>query len=240
MFQHSLERSKTGAATDKNCGTLAVFTQEESAQRTLDAQHGFFLHLVEHLCTEIAAADIANVQFNEVIIMRRIGNGKRTWCMVLEEHINVLAGKKLQAFRFGHFQINADDVMCQVFKLVYTAGQGSDLDVPGRIHFTDLDGQVTAWSCLAKQRLVTAGIIGIQRRWQSVMIVNRSADDIAHAGAALSIAAAIGQYNALTQCGIEHRLGWLDVKGMTAGLYGNLIGHVVYELNRNGQALSLI
>jgi hypothetical protein len=56
----------------------------------------------------------------------------------------------------------------------------------------------------------------------------------------LSIAASIGQYNALAQRGIENSLGRLDAKRMAAGLYGDLVGHAVYELNRNRQALSLI
>ena len=72
-----------------------------------------------------------------------------------------------------------------------------------------------------------AGIIGIERRWQSLLVVNGSRDNITHTGAAITIATSIGQYNALAQRGIENGLGRLDAKGMAAGLYGDLIGHII-------------
>ena len=147
--------------------------------------------------------------------------------MVLEEHIDVLAGKKLQALGFRDFQVNADDVMCQVFKLVYPAGQGSDLDVSGCIDLTYLYGQVTVRPGLAEQCLVVAGITGIECGRQPVPVIDRTTDDIAHAGAAITIATAIGQYNALAQCRIEDRLGRLDLECMAAGLYGDLVGHSI-------------
>ena len=135
------------------------------------------------------------------------------------------AAGELQASRFGNLQVDTDNIVCQVFELVDATRQGSDFYVSRGIDLADLDGQVTVRVGLAKQCLVLSGVLVVKCRRQAILVVNRTAEDIALAVTAVTIATAIGQYNALSQGGIKYRLGWLDIKGVAAGRDGDLVGH---------------
>ena len=130
--------------------------------------------------------------------------------------------------------------MCQVFKFFDPTGHGPDLDVPGSVDFAYLYEQVTAWQRLTEQGLVVLSGIGTECRWQTAVIANRTTDDLAHTGTAFTIAAPVGQYNALAQRSFENRFGRLDAERMSAGLYGDLVRHAVRKLYRMGEALSPI
>src|SRR5690606_13623909 len=58
--------------------------------------------------------------------------------------------------------------------------------------------------------------------------------DLALAGGASAVAAAVGQHDAGRQGGVEHRLAGLDRELMLAGLYGDLETHE-YDLVKNAR-----
>jgi len=79
-----------------------------------------------------------------------------------------------------------------------------------------------------------------QCRWLAVRIGNLPGYQFSQAGAAGAIAAAVWQYNPLTQGGVEDGLLRFDREGMSRGFNFDLIRHEMAKTYENGQALSLI
>ena len=52
-----------------------------------------------------------DMQFQVLVMVRRIGDGKRTPTTVLEDKFNVLSGEELQAFGFRQFETHQHNVV---------------------------------------------------------------------------------------------------------------------------------
>ena len=227
MLEDALQRCEAGAAADENNRPVGVLAQEKGPQRPLDAQQGLFLHVVEDLVGKQPAFHVADVQLDELVVVRRVGNGERAGVVAPDQHIDVLPGEKLQAFRGGHLQVDANDVVGEVLEFLDAGGQRLDLDVAGRVDLAHLDGQVAVRACLAEQRLAGGGIVIAEGRRIAVFVADAAVDDTAHAGAAGPVAAAVGQYNPLAQRGIEDGFTGIHREGVAAGLYCDLIRHSI-------------
>ncbi len=150
VFQYTLERRESCATPDQYGRAIQVLAHEKGPERSPDAQHGLFTHVVKHLVSKQATFHITNMQFDEFVIMRCIGNGKRTWFVIADQYVYILAGEKLHALGSRNLEVNADDVMGQMLEFFDTARQGLDLDITGCIDFTNLDGQITGWMRLTE------------------------------------------------------------------------------------------
>ena len=78
VFHHRLNRSKAGAAGEKNNWLGAVFTQKEGALWALEPQNVFFFHRIgrwrarpKECIGKCAARCMPNMQLNDVVLMGR-------------------------------------------------------------------------------------------------------------------------------------------------------------------------
>ena len=53
-------------------GLARILAQEEGAERALEAQDVALLHLAEHVVGELAAGDVAHVQLDQLVVVRRV------------------------------------------------------------------------------------------------------------------------------------------------------------------------
>ncbi len=95
MQQHSAKRGHTGTAGHHDDGVIIIFAQIKRTQWSFDANQGFFLEFVKYNGREIAAGDMANLEFQEFIVMRWVGQGECPAASILENKVNILPSKKL-------------------------------------------------------------------------------------------------------------------------------------------------
>ena len=89
-------------ATEED-GFVAVFAQEESAQRAFEAQDVALLHHFEDVLGEFAGDDVTDMQLQKFVIVQRVRQRKAARLIVLDEDVDILAGEELQRSLAGSF-----------------------------------------------------------------------------------------------------------------------------------------
>ena len=84
MLDDSLDRGKTGSAGDQDDWLIGFLAQEEGAERPLEAQDLAALELTEQLIGEMAAGHMADVQFQQRVVVRRRGERETAASAVLQ------------------------------------------------------------------------------------------------------------------------------------------------------------
>ena len=77
VFDDGLDRREAGARGQQHDRLVAVFAQEEAAERAFQAQDVLFLHRAEDMVGELAAGHVAQVQFDRwraAQVRRRVGH----------------------------------------------------------------------------------------------------------------------------------------------------------------------
>ena len=69
VLDDALDRREAGAAGDEDDRLVAVFAQEERAERTFEAQDVALLHLAEHVVGERAVGHVAHVQLDVRVVL---------------------------------------------------------------------------------------------------------------------------------------------------------------------------
>ena len=113
--------------------------------RAVEAQDVAQLHGRENLVGEHAARHVADVQLEEGIVMRRVGQREAAPPAVLEQDVDILPGEELQAFGGGQAEVHFDDVRRQAFELLDPRRQGLDRDVGARGQLLAFERQVRLW-----------------------------------------------------------------------------------------------
>lgn len=101
VFDHGFDWGKAGAAGQQDDWFFRIFAQEKAAVWAVEAQDVALLHGAEHLISKESAGNVADMQFNQCIVMRGIGQRETTLLAILEQDVNVLAGEELQALSGG-------------------------------------------------------------------------------------------------------------------------------------------
>ena len=104
VLDDALDRGKAGAAGDEQDGFAAFFPQEKGAQRALKPQDFLGFHLVEHILGKRTTRDMPDMQLQEAVVMRRVGQAKAAALAILEHDVDVLPGKELQTLTGGQFE----------------------------------------------------------------------------------------------------------------------------------------
>src|SRR6202030_1930808 len=133
--------------------------------------------------------NVADVQLEQRVIFRRVGERKAPPSSVLEQEIDVLPGEILQSLVRRKLERNDGDIGSCLVDLFDAARQLPDLNVAGSANFTDFEDEIGQRLADAQQREAFAFIGLGQRGGQMSAVVDFPADDAALAGAAGAVAA---------------------------------------------------
>ena len=126
IFDDCFDRRETSAASDEN-NRLVGFAQKERAEWALEAQDGFFFHLGKGKFTERTAGNVAQMELDGGVIVRRIGHGITAPFAVFKQYVKILPSDKLQPLVGRQLELHDDDIMAGVNNFFYAAGQFFDL-----------------------------------------------------------------------------------------------------------------
>ena len=207
VLDDRLDRREAGARGDEDDRLVRVLAQEEGAERPLEAQDVALLHLAEHVVGELPAGDVAHVQLDQLVVVRRIGHREAAPRAVLEQELDVLAGEELQALVGRQLQVQHHHVVGEPLQLLHAAGQRLHLDVLRvapmvRASITRSPSGLR----LAEERLALRLLLVGQRLLLVHAVVDLPFEELALAAAAGAVAAAIGQDDLLAQRGGEDGL----------------------------------
>ena len=218
----ALDRREAGAAGHEDDRLVAVLAQEEAAVRAFEAQDGFFLHAVEHVVGEQAAGNVADVQLQEFVVVRRVGEREAAPLAVLEQDVDVLPGEELQAFVGRQLQMQYHHVVGDFFHFLHAAGHGFDRDVARSAHFLALDHHVGERLGGAEQGHSGVFFVFGKSTLLVTTVIHPAFQDFALAAAAGAVAAAIGQGESFAQPGFQQGFVLLGLILVVAGFDGDL------------------
>src|SRR4051812_31747493 len=101
VLDDRLDRREAGATGDEDDRLVRRLAQIERPQRTLEAQDLAALVLSEQRIREKSLRHVTDVQFEELVVVRRRGKREAAPLAVLQQEIDVLAGQILQPFVGG-------------------------------------------------------------------------------------------------------------------------------------------
>jgi len=179
------------------------------------------------MVAEQATRHVADVQFQQRVVVRRVGERIAAAPAVFQLKIDVLSGEKLQALVGRQLDLHPHHVVGELVELFHPAWQGFHHDVLGGADLPRLDGHVGQWLGAAEQCAALDFFLVLQRRGLVHAIVERAGQHLALARAAGAVAAAVGQGEAFAQCGLEDGFIVLDGECVPAGLDGDLMRHDV-------------
>jgi len=206
-----------------------LLAQVKRAQRPLDTQQRPVFHFVEHVTGKGAARNVADMQFEKVIAVRRVGNRKRAPAAVLENELYVLAGEELKTLAFRQLEHHLHDIVRQPLQVFGAAWQRFNDDIGRRLDFAYIDNQVAVGMGFADDnRLVSR--VAFQCVRFAVGIMYAAGNQPGYAGSAGAITAAIGQAYAVLQRSVEYRLPAVDREPVSGGCYGDLEAHAGFQL----------
>ena len=223
VLDDCLDRGESGAAGEQHHGLVAVLAQEEGAVRPLEAQDVARLHLFEHLVGEQSARQVAHVDLQQAVVMRRSGHGIAAPLAVLEQELDILPGQVVQALVCRELEGNHRHVRCGLFDGLHAAGQNLDLLVLDRADLAAFDDDVAQRAGNAEQRQALRLLFGRQGGFGMRAVVDSALDQFAFAAAAGAVAAAVREPETFAQRGDEHGFVGLHLKAVAAGSDGDLI-----------------
>ncbi len=183
--------------------------------------------LRENMLGKVAAGNAAHMDFEQFVGMGGAGEREGATLVVLEQKLDVLAGEELQPL-VGR-QLEADDhhVIGHAFELLHAAGQDLDWNVAGGADFAHFERQVGEWLGAAEQRHAGGAILGGERMILCPAVIDLAFQNLALAGAAGAILAAVGQIEAGVERGFENGAIGCNAESVAAGLEGDLVGHAI-------------
>ncbi len=172
-----------------------------------------------------SARHVPDVQLEQRVVVRRRRERKAATAAVLQQEVDVLPGEKLQPL--VRRQLEADDrhVRRGLVDRLDAARQLPDPDVAGPPDFANFDDQVRERFRAAEERKACAPFVLGQRRGLVGAVVDPAVENLPLAGAAGTVAAAVGKDQVRGHRGSEHRVVLGAGERMIAGLYGNLKRH---------------
>src|SRR5215472_12512184 len=129
VLDHCLDRREAGAACHENHGLVGILAQIEHAIRTFETQDLAPLVLVEELGAEISAWNVADVQIEQRIILRRSRDGEAASTPVAQQQIDVLPREVLQALVGWKLERDDRNVGGDFLDFLDAAGQLANLDI---------------------------------------------------------------------------------------------------------------
>lgn len=230
VFDNRLDRRETSTAGDQDDRLDSVFAQIKSAVRAVDAQDVAALQGAENLLSEQPPRDVANVQLQHGVVMRRIGQGKAAFFAVLEQNIDVLAGPELQPFAGRQAEVHFDDVRRQFFQLFDTRRQCLWRNVIDRAKLLAFDDQIRFGMGATVKRQPVSDFFRLEGVTLCFAVVDRAREHFSLAGTTGAILAAVGQGQALAQCGVKQCFIGFGGKLAATRLNGNLVAHLIPRL----------
>lgn len=113
---------------------------------------------------EEAAGNVAHVQFQQRVGVRRRGQRKAAAMAVLQQEVDVLAGEELQPLVGGQLQRDDGHIGGRLVDRFDPTGQALDRNVAGTAHLAHFDRQVGLGSRAAEQRVPHAFFVVGERR----------------------------------------------------------------------------
>lgn len=167
------------------------------------------------------------MQFQGLVGMRRIGDGKAAAAAVLQQDVDVLAGEELQALAGGQPELQQHHVGRQARHLLHAAGQRPHREVAHGARFARFYDEIGKRPRAAKQGVAPCRLVVGERPFRMQATVDLPRHHATLAGAAGAVAAAVGKMNARCQRGAQQGIAGLDLELMPAGLDRDAIGHGV-------------
>ena len=121
VLDDALHRRESRCARNEEDGAVAVL-QDEAAERPFEAHRVPEAHALEYMAGEAPAGNAPHVQFDRVVLVRRIGEGEGAPRAVLEHDVDVLAGGELQRPFLRQGEAHAHHVVCQALERHHAAG----------------------------------------------------------------------------------------------------------------------
>ena len=161
---------------------------------------------------------MADMQFDILVVMRRIRDREGSPAAVGEEEIQILAGAKLQALAFRQFQSQAHHIMGQMIGRVYAAGQQLYLDVGGGLCLACRNGQIAGRKTLAGQALTGPSFL---QGGRGTVVYDLAGEQVGGTGSTSPVAASVGEADVLANGRLQNGLVFFDLETMAAGADGN-------------------
>ena len=196
MLDQSLDRCETGTAGHHDDRLLRSLAQMERAERPLEAQDVLQLHGREDMVGEVAARHVAQVQIDDVVLVRRVGHREGAALAVGQQELDVLARQKLQALVARQLESEHHDIVRQSTQFLHPAGHGPDRDVLLAGDLMHFEHEIAERLGATSQHHAGCAVGVGQRRRIRRALMNLTGNDLAFAGAAGAIPAAVGQVQA--------------------------------------------
>src|SRR5471030_561719 len=230
VLDDGLDRRETGARGQEHHRLVAVVAHEEGAMRTLEAQDVALLHRAEHLVGEQAAGQGADVQRERFVSFRRGVHAVAAALAVAQHEFDILAGAVLQLFMGRQLQRDDDHVRRQLLDAAHARRHFLDREVAAAGHFARLDHQVAVRGGAAEQRVAQRLFLRRQRALLVRLVADRAGHDLALAGAAGAVLAAVGQADAGPHGRRQHGVVGVAIELMAAGLYSYVERHTIFQM----------
>jgi len=192
VLQHALDRRKAGASGDEDHRLVGIVADEEAAEWAFQAQDVAFLQRGKHLVGEQPPRHMANMKFQQRVVVRRIGERKAARLGVLQLEIDVLAGKKLQPLAGRQLDLHQHHVVGALLQFFHPARQRLHHDVLGGADFPGFDGEVGQRFGAAEQCASMRLFLVLQRGGRMLAVIDLAGQHLALAGPAGPVAAAVG------------------------------------------------
>mmetsp|Transcript_41205 Transcript_41205/g.96295 ORF Transcript_41205/g.96295 Transcript_41205/m.96295 type:complete len:555 (-) Transcript_41205:257-1921(-) len=228
-----LDRRKAGAAGQQNDGLGRVLAQEEAAEGAFHAQDVLLLERVEDMVGEPAAGHVADVQLDLAgLAVRRIGHRIAAAGAVAQDELDILASAELEILVGRQLQAQHGHVGGRLVDRDDAGGQLEHRELASAGHRARLDDAVGLGAGAAGQHEAGGFLLGAQGLGLVVAVHDAAVEQLALAGAAGAVLAAVGQAHALADGGGEQGVVAFGGVGAAGGLDRDLVGHGRAEKQR--------
>ena len=217
VLDHALDRREAGTAGHEQHRPRRVLAQHEGPEGGADAQDRLLPHLREDVVGEAPARNMPQVQLDQLVVVRGVGDRERPGAAVGEQELQILARQELQALLLRQLEVEADDVVRQVVDPHHAAGQDAHLELGGALDLARLQAQIATRHGLATDAGAYRG--AVEGRGRLARVPDRPLEQLRGAAAALAVAAAVGQADVVAQRGGENGLAVGDLELVPARLH---------------------
>ena len=152
MLDDAFDRREAGTAGDEDDRLVRLLAQEERAERPFEAQDLAPLELREQLIGKPSAGKVADVQFEQRVVVRRIRKREAAAATVFQQEVDVLPGEELQPLVRGQLELDDRHIGGRLVDRFDAARQLANADVACLAHLPHLDHEVGQRLRAAEQR----------------------------------------------------------------------------------------
>lgn len=210
----------------KMIGLSLSSRRKKNAVRPFEAQQGLFLQMVEHEMGELAVWHQADVQLQELVVVRRVGERKAAALVARQQNVDVLAGKELQALVGRQRQVQHHHIGRHFLHPRHPRRQGAQWDVLRHARLMALDGDIRQRLRAAEQRQPGLPLFPAQRCFLIDAIIDGPLQHPPPAHPALAAAAGVGHRETRAQRGFQDGFALTRGVSVVAGFEGDLESHV--------------